>query len=99
MLPVLRVLERGTVLSVTLALPWQLWVQLPACWASGLCFAHQKFPSTRLPGASIRVLLQLSPGFLSQVFPSAQPVQANDGLCSLSPLEQGSNSINETLEF
>lgn len=39
------------------------------------------------------------PWFHKQVLPSAQPLQADDGLCSHSPLEQGSNSINETLEF
>ena len=38
-------------------------------------------------------------GFHKQVLPLAQPLQTSDGLCSLSHSEQGSNSINETLEF
>lgn len=37
--------------------------------------------------------------FHKQMLPLAQPLQTNDGLCSPSPLEQGSNSINETLGF
>lgn len=46
--------------------PGLLRVQLPPCWASVLCFAHQKFPSTGLLGAGVRVLFQLSPGFISK---------------------------------